>query len=109
MSLERFISRRAEEDITRQYQWYLENADEDVAERYLSAVHETILRIAARPDLGQRRRFAAPELEGIRSIQVWSPFDRHLVFYGAGDTLRVERVMHGARDLDRRLLGEPKG
>ena len=109
MSLEVFISRRAEEDITRQYQWYLENADEDVSERYLTAVHQTIMRISEIPNLGARRRFAAPELEGIRSFQVARPFERHLVFYEAKDFLRVERVVHGARDLHRRLLENPEG
>lgn len=28
-----FISSRAEHDLTLQYRWYLENADEDIAER----------------------------------------------------------------------------
>jgi hypothetical protein len=39
MSLEISIARRAEQDMTLQYRWYLENADFDVAERYLLAVH----------------------------------------------------------------------
>lgn len=90
-----------------QYRWYLENADLDVAERYLHAVHETILKVAARPDLGSLRRFKAPELLHIRSIQVKKPFDRHLLFYLDGDQLRVERIMHGARNLPNRLIEEP--
>ena len=109
MSLEIFIARRAEQDMTLQYRWYLENAGFDVAERYLLAVHETIQSIAEQPDLGIRRHFAAPELASIRSIQVSRPFDRHLLFYWDGSTLRIARVMHGARDLPRRLLEEPEG
>jgi len=109
MSLEIFIAKRAEQDMTLQYRWYLENADADVAEGYLLAVHETIQNIAERPDLGLRRHFAEPELSRIRSIQVRKPFDRHLLFYWDGSTLRIERVMHGARDLPRRLLEEPEG
>lgn len=108
MSLEIFIAQRAEQDITLQYRWYLENADLDVAERYLLAVHETIQSIAQQPDLGIRRHFAASELRKIRSIQVNKPFDRHLLFYWDGNILRIERVMHGARDLPRRLLEEPE-
>jgi plasmid stabilization system protein ParE len=60
MSLQVFIALRAEQDMTLQYRWYLDNADADVAERYLLAVHETIQSIAERPDLGIRRHFAAP-------------------------------------------------
>lgn len=107
MSLAVFISLRAEQDMTLQYRWYLENADRDVAERYLLAVHGTIQSVAERPDLGLRRHFKAPELARIRSIQIKRPFDRHLLFYVEAETLRVERVMHGARDLPRRLLEGP--
>lgn len=108
MSLEISISSRAEQDMTLQYRWYLENADLDVAERYLLAVHETIQTVAVKPDLGRPCHFTAPELAHIRSIQVRQPFDRHLLFYWDGTTLRIERVMHGARDLSRRLLEEPE-
>lgn len=108
MSFEVSIALRAEQDMTLQYRWYLDNADPDVAERYLLAVHETIQRVAERPDLGCRRHFQAPELTGIRSIQVKKPFDRHLLFYLDGNTLRIERVMHGARDLPHRLLENPQ-
>jgi len=108
MSLEVSISLRAEQDMTLQYRWYLDNADLDIAERYLLAVHETILRIAERPDLGTRRRFQARELVPIRSIQVKKPFERHLLFYMEGNSLRIERVMHGARDLPKRLLEDPE-
>jgi plasmid stabilization system protein ParE len=109
MSLEVSIALRAEQDMTLQYRWYLENADVDVAERYLFAVHETILRIAERPDLGCLHHFQAPELSHIRSIQVKRPFHRHLLFYMEGNALRIERIMHGARDLPNRLLEDPEG
>jgi len=109
MSLEVSIAQRAEQDLLVQYRWYLENADFDVAERYLLAVHETILRVAEWPGVGCRRHFRAPELAHIRSIQVKRPFGCHLLFYMESDTLRIERVMHGARDLPNRLLEDPEG
>ena len=107
MSLDVAIALRAEQDITLQYRWYLENADLDVAERYLLAVHDTIQRIAEWPALGCRRHFQAPELANIRSIQVQKPFEVHLLFYQESRTLCIERVIHGARDLPNRLLNEP--
>ena len=107
MNLPISISSRAEQDLTLQYQWYLQNADLDVAERYLAAVDKTIRSLAAQPDLGMRRHFTAPELARIRSIQIERPFDHHLLFYWNGEILRIERVMHGARDLARRLLEAP--
>jgi toxin ParE1/3/4 len=108
MSLEISISTRAEQDMTLQYRWYLENADEQIAERYLHAVHETIHTVAGKPDLGRPRHFKAPELAQIRSIPFRKPFNRLLLFYWDGRTLRIERVMHGARDLPRRLLEDPE-
>ena len=103
MSLPVVIAQRAEQDLASQFGWYIENAGVEVAGRYLRAVDQTIQRLASYPDLGIRRHFQSPELAGIRSFQVARPFDKHLVFYQAGDQLSVERVMHGARDLPRRL------
>ena len=109
MSLPISIALRAEQDMTLQYQWYAENADLEVAERYLMAVDDTIQRLASHPELGIRRHFQSLDLAGIRSFPVARPFDKHLVFYQAADHLSIERIMHGARDLPRRLLGEPEG
>jgi toxin ParE1/3/4 len=108
MSLPISIALRAEQDIALQYGWYLENSDVEVAERYLHAIDQTIQRLAKHSDLGVRRHFQSPELAGIRSFQAARPFDKHLIFYQAGDQLSIERIMHGARDLPRRLLEDPE-
>ena len=104
MSLLVVIALRAEQDMTLQHRWYLENAGVEVAERYLMAVDQTIQRLAAHPELGLRRHFQSMELAGIRSLQAARPFDKHLVFYQIGEQLSIERIMHGSRDLPRRLL-----
>jgi plasmid stabilization system protein ParE len=36
------------------------------------------------------------------------PFERHLLFYWDGSTLRVWRVKHSARDMPNRLLEDPE-
>ena len=46
MSLLVVISLRAEQDLTLQYRWYLENADHETAERYLRALDHSIFRLA---------------------------------------------------------------
>jgi toxin ParE1/3/4 len=80
-----------------------------VAERFLDAFHATVGRLAKHPQLGRPRHFRAPELAGIRSLPVGGSFGVHLVFYRAGrPELSIERVMHGARDLPRRLLEPPE-
>lgn len=109
MSLRPSTSGRAEEDLTHQYRWYLDHAGVHVAERFLLAFDTTVARLAATPQLGRRRKFRARELAGIRSFPVSGRFGVHLVFYRlAGEVLSVERVMHGARDLPRRLLEPPE-
>lgn len=108
MSLPVSIALRAEQDVTLQYAWYVQNAGLDVAERYLLAVDETIRELAVHPGIGLRRQFKSPELAGIRSVTVARPFDKHLIFYQGGTELAIERIMHGARDLPQRLLEEPE-
>ncbi|PYJ71420.1 MAG: hypothetical protein DME76_02100 [Verrucomicrobia bacterium] len=47
-------------------------------------------------------------LRGVRSFQLESPFQKFLLFYRVTETtLQVWRVMHGARDLPRRLIESP--
>ncbi|HEY3855927.1 MAG TPA: type II toxin-antitoxin system RelE/ParE family toxin [Verrucomicrobiae bacterium] len=108
MSLPVGISRRAETDITSQYCWYLENASFDVAERFLTMFNLTIEKLARQPGLGRTRKFHARELTGIRSFPVGGRFSAHIIFYRRnGEELSIERLIHGARDLPRRLLEPP--
>ena len=96
-------------DFDLQYRWYLEQAGEAVAERYLQALLSTLRLLAAQPGLGRLRKFRHPALRGMRSFRLASPFEVHLIFYRHhGDELFAERLMHGARDLPRRLV-EPPG
>ena len=96
-------------DFALQYGWYLEEAGERVAERYMAAVEDALRRLTVNPKLGRLRKFRAPALRAIRNLRVAPPFGVHLIFYRhVDDTVIVERVMHGARDLPRRLL-EPPG
>ena len=96
-------------DFDRQYRWYLAEAGEGVARRYLEAVWQTLNELAAHPRLGRPRRFRDPALQGLRSFRVRPPFEVHLIFYRHTDReLSAERLLHGRRDLPRRLR-EPPG
>jgi plasmid stabilization system protein ParE len=96
-------------DFRRQYDWYLEEASEDVAERFLEAVGNTLQLLCDHPDSGRRLRFANPLLANIRSFRVESPFQNLLIFYRHDEKeISTERLMHGSRDLPRRLV-EPPG
>jgi toxin ParE1/3/4 len=91
-------------DFDQQYCWYLEQTGEELAERFLNAVEITLESLLTQPDLGRRRKFRHPSLAGIRSFQVKRPFQNILIFYPHTTAeLSAERLMHGARDLPRRL------
>ena len=102
------LSAAAAEDIALQVSWYQLRADEAVAARYELALKETFLIIAKNPRLGRTIQFEAAELAGIRRFPASAPFHWHLVFYRAEDSaIHIERVLHGVRDLPRRLLESP--
>jgi plasmid stabilization system protein ParE len=96
------------EDFALRALWYVREAGGEVARRYEAAVDATLQLLCAHPDLGRQRRFRHPKLQGLRSIPVRRPFHRLLIFYRvAGDALQAVRLMHGARDLPRRLAKPP--
>jgi len=107
----KLLLRRAGEfnaDFDRQYRWYLEQAGEEVAERFLHAVVVTLRLLAEQSDLGRRRKFRHLKLHDLRSFQVKHPFQNILIFYRTTENiLEAWRLMHGARDLPRRLVESP--
>lgn len=108
MSLAPHCSDYFHADFDLQYRWYLREASEEVAERYFAAVLATVRELALHPGLGRERKFRDEALQGLRSFRVTRPFHRHLIFYRATETeLFVERVMHGTRDVPRRLRETP--
>ena len=108
MRLAAEIKPEAEQDIALQHEWYARKAGEDVAERYLAAFRTSIEELVRQPDLGKLRHFRAASLRDVRSLSIQRPFQVHLIFYCYSATkLEVIRVLHGMRDLPRRLLGPP--
>jgi len=102
------VSEDARQDLALQHAWYDRKAGPEVAERYLTAFRETVENLAQQPGSGRLRCFRSPKLQSIRSFSILSPFRCHLVFYRIeGECLVVFRVMHGMRDLPRRLTQPP--
>ena len=96
-------------DVEIQFRWYLEKADLEVSRRYRVAVQATLRKLLARPELGRLRFAQDPDLKGLRCCLVVKPFHKQLLFYRVGgESLMVERTMHGARDLPPRLKEPPQ-
>ena len=95
-------------DVQHQFGWYWDKAGEEVAWQYEAAVEETLHLILRQPEIGRLRQFSEPALRGLRSHVVTPPYNRHILFYRfAGGVIEAWRIMHGARDLPRRLLESP--
>jgi len=94
-------------DVEQQFQWYITNANWEVADYYLEAVEATCRLLKRHPMLGPPVRFSHPRLRNWRYIVVLRPFQKHILFYEVLDgKVVLRRAMHGHRNLPRRL-GEP--
>lgn len=92
-------------DVERQFDWYVVNANLDIAERYLDAVKATIWLLEQHPEIGPHGGFSHPRLRNWRFFLVFRPFKKHVLFYEIdGSDLIMRRAMHGSRDLPKRLL-----
>jgi plasmid stabilization system protein ParE len=95
-------------DFARQFRWYARYATDEVALRFKSALDKTVHNISLQPRMGRLRRFTNPQLAGLHSFRVEPPFDRFLAFYRLReDALEFVRLIHGSRNLSRRLLESP--
>ena len=96
------------QDYAKQFAWYVDEAGPELARRFQAAVDQTLRKLAHQPDLGRPRRFRNPKLHGLRSTHVERPFNKILIFYRVSEeALGAVRLMHGARDLPRRLAEPP--
>jgi len=81
-----------------------------LAWRFKASVDSTLFKLAVLPDLGRKRHFRNPALSGLRSFRVDPPFNRFLIFYRVeAQVLVAWRLMHGSRDLPRRLAENQSG
>ena len=95
-------------DIALQADYYAGKEGIILAQRFTEAVKVTVRLLASHPWIGKETGYSHAKLAGIRFFVVQKPFDKHLVFYRVcGDTLDVVRIVHGLRDLPRRLLDPP--
>jgi toxin ParE1/3/4 len=92
----------ADRDAQNAFRFYLEQADEAVALRFVDALESAIQAIQQRPHTGSPLQTDRPWLRGVRSRQL----DRfpYLVFcLERDDHIEVWRVLHERRDIASRL------
>ena len=80
-----------------------------MAGRFVAAVEATVNTLTENPRRGRCPFPKDPELAELHSVLVQRPFHKHLLYYRfTSDTLILERLIHGARDLPRRLRESPR-
>ena len=96
-------------DVERQFDWYQDNAEWEVADRYLNTVEATCRLLNKLPLIGSKSGLAHPRLKEWRFMVVLRPFQKHILFYEVKDGGTImRRAMHGHRDLPRRLTEPPE-
>lgn len=86
------IRPRAQDDILRQFRWYLVEQDtHDASFRFLEAVEASVDRLLSMPYIGAARELRNPALVRLRFWPV-KDFGEFLIFYVVvGETVRVIR------------------
>ena len=78
---------------------YIADDNPDAASRFIQAVEKALERLSEMPEIGAVRECDNPRLAGVRRWPV-PKFSRYLIFYQVTeDSIRVLRVLHGARDI----------
>ena len=94
----------AKRDLIAQWVWYAENADIQVADRFLAAADNTLNLLSTQPESGGLFLVQKQELQGMRRVRVSDGFEKILLFYfPLQDGVDLVRVVHGSRDLHRLL------
>ena len=100
MKIALVLSDTAVADILEQGDWYQGRSGGKLAQRWESAVTNTLLRILKNPLSGASCNFKSNELAEVRRMSI-PGFPKHLIFYRFQDEqLQVLRIVHGARDLE---------
>ena len=98
-----FIRLTAKDDILRQFRYYLLLGASGAAGRFLDA---SVGSLCQMPEMGAPKHTKNPVLTGLRSWAVQGFEDIRIYYVIQGDVLRVVRVLHGKRDINKILKKE---
>jgi toxin ParE1/3/4 len=107
MSRRVIIDPEADRDIEEEFN-YLADRNMDAALRFLQATTDTFEKLAEMPGMGSLRQFKNPKLAGVRMWPI-KGFENYLVFYlTTEESIKVVRVLHGARNIEK-ILNQSAG
>ncbi len=92
------IRAAARRDLIAHYVYLYENADSEIAERFLTCAEESFSDLAAHTVIGAPLTLRRPELAGMRKWHV-KEFEKFLIFYmPSRGGVSIVRVLHAAQD-----------
>lgn len=91
----------AKRDILRQFLFLLENDAPETAERFIEAVDRAVSQLTRQPRIGAPKKTKNPRLAGLRRWPVNGFDDIGIYYLLTKDVLRIVRILHGKRDVDR--------
>ena len=93
------LSRRAEEDLAWIYGYLAQRHDLDAAERFRQRVERALANLRRHPDIGPHPSWATRH----RRLRFWVISRTNYVIYYEtdGETVSIERVLDGRRDVQR--------
>ena len=87
---------------------YIAQDNPNAARAVIEAAFSAFRKLAEMPEMGRERDFGNPELQGQRYSTIFE-FPNYLIFYfPTGSGIDVSRVLHGARDLEELMEGNPR-
>lgn len=97
----------ASDDVVRQFRYYLVTLNlPDIAVRFRDSVRQTVQSLRSHPEVGPHYLSSNPQLENLRSWPVVG-FEALRIYYLVDkDTIRIIRILHGKRDVQRMLEHE---
>ncbi len=99
------MEQAAEEDLV-ETALYILQGQPAAGTRFIPAARASFARLAEHPEIGRHYETSHPRLQGIRIWRVRG-FENYLIFYRAEEqTVFIERVLYGGRDIARLLEGD---
>ncbi|MCS5498385.1 type II toxin-antitoxin system RelE/ParE family toxin [Cnuibacter physcomitrellae] len=106
MTARRVVStRRADEDIVRALEGYLEAEAREAASDLIQALQNARDLLSMHPSLGSARHAAETGILELRSLAL-RRFPFILFYTDDADAVRIHRVLHSSRDLPAELTGD---
>jgi toxin ParE1/3/4 len=90
----------ADNDIVRQFEWYVEQDVPEIARRFRQSLQSSFEAVLSRPQAGAPRSVRNSALHGLRAWSVNGFGEFHIYYVLRQEVVMIVRVLHDKRDVD---------